>query len=167
MAIRSVLCFVGVLLLDGVLAAQVPDGSFVIISFQNSATGSLGGLFIVDPRIPGALIPISGLGPDLTGNNTGRGGSNCVTIQPETGILLVGEIGTNQGIELHQLVLAGSTVVLDTTITVGRPRIPAAPASNRSRSCPTATRSSASAASRTRRRSTAPSSASSISPTAA
>lgn len=109
----------GVLVLASTLAAQVPDGSFVISSFQLSATASLGGLFIVHPRIPGAPIAITGLGPDLTGNNTARAGANCVTIHPDTGVLLVGEIGTNTSIELHQVFLAGSTAVLDTTITVG------------------------------------------------
>jgi hypothetical protein len=109
----------GVLVLASMLAAQVPDGSFVISSFQLSAATSLGGLFIVHPRIPGAPVAITGLGPDLTGNNTGRAGANCVTIHPDTGVLLVGEIGSFTSIELHQVFLAGSTAVFDIPITVG------------------------------------------------
>jgi hypothetical protein len=101
------------------LAAQVPDGSFVISSFQSSVTSPLGGLFIVHPRIPGPPTAITGLGPDLTGNGTARAGANCVTIHPDLGALLVGEIGTSTSIELHQIFLSGSTVAFDMPITVG------------------------------------------------
>lgn len=100
--------------------AQVPDGAFVVSSFDEPGTTSPGGLFVVDPRVPGPPLAVQGLGPELTGNGVSRSGANCIAVRPDDNVILVGTIGmAGTTIELHEIALAGSLAVTIRTTTIG------------------------------------------------
>lgn len=103
----------------GAVSAQVPDGHYVVSSFHRTQQGP-GGLFFVHPRMPGAPVAVTGLGSDLTGVVNGpNAGANCVALMDD-GALLVGELApTGVMLDLHVVVLAGSSVATDTLIPIG------------------------------------------------
>lgn len=102
------------------LSAQIPSGSYVVSSFQISATSPTGGLAIVHPRTPGPATIVTGLPAELTGTNSPVVGANCVAYRPDDGFLLVGEIaGTNDTIELHEIFITGGAVLIDQKTVVG------------------------------------------------
>ncbi len=121
---RPIRLVVGIALLHATPAAQVPDGYCVVSTLESLAPAAApGGLFLVDPRVPGAPIPVTGLGTDLTGLGLGVSGANCVTIRQDDGVLLVGEVAAGgTAIDLHEIVLSGASVVSDTTTFIGTAR---------------------------------------------
>ncbi len=107
--------------LGGVFVAQVPDGHFVVSAHEHvSLSAGPGGLFLVDPRIPGAPVPVAGLGADLTGLGIAGAGANCVAIRRQDGALLAGERGLiTKAIHLHEILLAGTSAASDVKVFVG------------------------------------------------
>lgn len=109
-------------LLTCTLHCQVPDGYLVVSSASGSAIlQGPGGLFLLDPRTPGAPIPVQGLTAELIGNpNWQFSGAQAVAVRPDDGMIVVGEIA-NYGVpvNLHHILLAGSTAVLDVRTQVG------------------------------------------------
>ncbi|MAG58373.1 MAG: hypothetical protein CMJ83_18960 [Planctomycetes bacterium] len=112
-----------VLLLVVSLPGQIQPGRWVTAHRRPGAgtgSGGVGGLWTHDPLIPNPL-PISGLGPDLTGG-TGPAptidvGASCVAIaDPST--LYVGEAidPATMTLDLHRLTLVGTNVTADTVV---------------------------------------------------
>lgn len=109
------------------LSGQVPDGwdGWVVASaFRSTEIGfpGDGGLWLIHPRIPGPPIPVTGLGPDLTGAGLpgplASHGANCVLRLPD-GRLAVGETGRAVAIDLHVISLAGTSVGGDAPLFCG------------------------------------------------
>ncbi len=106
------------------LLPQIPDGAIVVSTFQDSfgpISGS-GGLFLVDPRVPGPPVTVSGLGTDLTGPSPfgDAQGANSVAVRDD-GTLLVGERGpfVTPSIDLHEILIQDGVVVSDTLRPLG------------------------------------------------
>jgi len=116
------------------LHSQVPDGWSVVSSFKTNQIPTPlapfqgdGGLWLVHPRIPSPPLPVTGLGPDLTGAGLAgtitAHGANCVLRLPDER-LAVGEIGRGVSIDLHILTLGavgpgGVPVTADATLFCG------------------------------------------------
>jgi len=64
------------------LQAQPPPGRYVVASIRPPG-GPDGGLFLVHPRESGPVVPITGLGPDLTGQGAVGRGARSVIVRPD------------------------------------------------------------------------------------
>jgi len=113
------------ILSHGILAvavlAQDTKGWSLVSSFRDPVLDEDGGLWFVHPITPGAPIPVTGLGDDLTGaGSSDREGANCVLVDRGDGALLVGEAGpSGTRIDLHVIYLSGTAVLSDTLIKLG------------------------------------------------
>ncbi len=98
--------------------AQIPDGSFLVSSFSASNSPTPGGIFLVDPRVPGTPTRITGLDPSLVGmaGVSSATGANAIAINDDQ-IVFVGNVGEDgTAIELHELVIsAGQAFTIRTT----------------------------------------------------
>jgi hypothetical protein len=98
----------------------VPDGHYVVSAYDSVLLPGLGGLYVVDPRVPGSPQRITGLGPDLTGSFSTGNGAYSVAVRQDDGALYVGEVaGGPAQLELHVITLQGLAVVTDTKISIG------------------------------------------------
>ncbi len=112
------------LALCATLAAQIPDGSFVVSSFDNGpldAPFSSGGLFVVDPLVPGPPVAVTGLPLSLTGPHASDSqGARCVSVRQDDRILMVGEVvPAGQTLHVHEVALSALQLVGDSAFPVG------------------------------------------------
>jgi hypothetical protein len=118
--------FAVIALLGPVVAAQVPDGWYVVSSVKNANASEDGRIFFVHPRQPSGVvapIQVTGLPADLTGAGTSGviQGANSVLYRPGDGALVVGEISTavGQSVDLHLLTLSGNAVATSARFPLG------------------------------------------------
>lgn len=106
--------------------SQVPDGGYVVSAYNSAiAPSGNGGIWVIDPRVPGAAQPIIGLGPELTGAGRPGTGAFYVTVRQSDGALYVGEAsGVGETLDLHVITLDGLAVSTDTRITIANPPPP-------------------------------------------
>ncbi|MEM7201490.1 MAG: hypothetical protein AAF628_14570 [Planctomycetota bacterium] len=116
------------LLLAASAPGQPTDGWVVVSSatttvFPTATTPfpGTGGLWLHHPRNRDEVIPITGLGPDLTGaGQTGLVGASCVHVRPSDGALLVAEFPpVGETVDLHVITLNGTAVARDQRIPIG------------------------------------------------
>ena len=117
------------------LPCQVPPGWYVVDSFRTQPPGPAlgdGGLFLVHPRTPGVVVPITGLPASVTGcqwpadRRAGSqwvimGSTNDTVITASTAFQSTSPCVSNppRPVELHILTLAGAQVVSTTTYQLG------------------------------------------------
>ena len=124
---RSSLTVSAVLVLSGLVPAQVPIGWAAMSTFKfANATTEEGGVVLFDPSVPGVPMPVTGLPADLTGaNNSGLAeGASSVLIRARDGALIVGEHAntTQPSVDIHVIIIdAGAAVVTQTAWSVGSP----------------------------------------------
>lgn len=94
--------------------SQVPLGSYVVSSTWVGPLGAgPGGLFLVDPRVPGPPVALTGLPAELIGQATQASlGASAIAIRMADGALVAGAVTTlGNPVELHTIELAGAAVI--------------------------------------------------------
>lgn len=122
---KSIRAAIALFFIGSLAHAQIPAGWYVVGTTKNdpsSLNPGLGGLYRVDPAIPGPPVVVSGLSCELTGDcGSPVRGVTDVLIDPFD-VLLVGEIAP-QGeiVDLHLITLSGSAVSSDVHVPIGSP----------------------------------------------
>jgi hypothetical protein len=103
------------------IPSQVPDGDYAVTAYNSAVVPSgQGGIWVIDPRVPGPPQAITGLAPDLTGVGRPGTGAFSVAVRQSDGALYVGEAAASgDDLDLHVITLDGLAVATDTRIKIG------------------------------------------------